>query len=90
MAAHSATGNSFIDSLQGKADAAVSAAGVPGVSAAMVRKPLLNRNVVLSGAASEADRSRVMEAAGDPRHWLGHLGYRCGLGSGNARAGCGP
>lgn len=62
MAAHSATGNSFIDSLQGKADAAVSAAGVPGVSAAMVRKPLLNRNVVLSGAASEADRSRVMEA----------------------------
>lgn len=62
MAAHSAVGNGFIDSLQGKADAAVAAAGLPGVTAAMVRKPMLNRNVVLSGDASEADRERLTAA----------------------------
>ena len=62
MVAHNATGTGFIDSLQGKADAAVAAAGLPGVTAAMVREPMLNRNIVLSGDASEADRTRLMEA----------------------------
>lgn len=59
MAAHSAVGSGFIDRLQGQADEAVAATGLAGVTAAMVREPMLNRNIVVSGSASAADRDRL-------------------------------
>ena len=66
MASHSTiAGAGFVDQLQGQADAAVAAAGIPGVTAAMVRSPMLSRNVVLSGDASQADRDRLIAALKD-------------------------
>lgn len=61
MAAHSTvSGAGFIDKLQSEADAKVSASGLPGVTAAFTRQPMLTRNVVLSGDASAADRERLI------------------------------
>jgi len=61
MAAHSTvSGASFIDKLQSEADAKVSASGLPGVTAAFTRQPMLTRNLVLSGDASAADRERLI------------------------------
>ncbi|WP_312146809.1 hypothetical protein [Brevundimonas sp.] len=64
MASHSAFGLGlrFIDKLQAEAQARVAASGLPGVTAAMVTKPMLDRVVVLSGPASEADRQRLRRA----------------------------
>lgn len=65
MASHSAFGLGlrFIDKLQAEAQARVAASGLPGVTAAMVTKPMLDRVVVLSGPASEADRQRLLAEA---------------------------
>lgn len=61
MAAHSTvSGAGFIDKLQSEADAKVSASGLPGVTAAFTRQPMLTRNLVLSGDASAADRERLI------------------------------
>jgi Outer membrane protein and related peptidoglycan-associated (lipo)proteins len=66
MASHATiAGAGFVDQLQGRADAAVAAAAIPGVSAAMVRSPMLTRNVVLSGDASQAERDRLIAALKD-------------------------
>jgi outer membrane protein OmpA-like peptidoglycan-associated protein len=62
MTSHSALGlgGRFIDKLQGEAQARVAAIGLPGITAAMVTKPMLDRLVVLSGMASDADKARLL------------------------------
>lgn len=65
MASHSAfgLGGRFIDKLQEQADARLAASGLSGVTSALVRKPALNRVVIFSGAASDADKQRLLAEA---------------------------
>ena len=63
MASHSVLGLGFIDKLQGEAEARVAASGLPGITAAMVTQPMLDRVVVLTGMASDADKARLLAEA---------------------------
>lgn len=63
MASHSVLGLGFIDKLQGEAQAKVAASGLPGITAAMVTKPMLDRVVVLSGMASDTEKARLLAEA---------------------------
>lgn len=63
MASHSAfgLGQGFVKSLESKANAAIAAQGtVAGVTAAAVTDPSLQRVIVLSGAADEGDRAKLI------------------------------
>lgn len=61
MVGHAATGEAFIDGLQAKADARLAEVGATGVTA-LFGRDMLNRNLVLSGDAPEADRARIVAA----------------------------
>jgi OmpA-OmpF porin, OOP family len=63
MASHSAfgLGQGFVTSLESKANAAIAAQGtVAGVTAAAVTEPSLQRVIILSGAADEGDRAKLI------------------------------
>lgn len=64
MASHSVLGlgQGFIGGLQTEANARLASSGLAGVTAAMETKPALERVVLLSGPASDADKARLIAA----------------------------
>ena len=65
MASHSllGMGGGFIAKLQRNAESAVGLVGIPGVKVAMQDDPALNRIVILSGTATEAQKAAAIAAA---------------------------
>lgn len=64
MGAHSAVGlgKGFIDKLDAEARSRLSAEAVPGVTVAMQTQPALERVVLLSGPATDAEKARLIAA----------------------------
>ncbi|WP_209346972.1 OmpA family protein [Pontixanthobacter sp. CEM42] len=62
FATHALTGKSYVAGLEEKATAALSAAGVKGASASMVREPSIRRLAILSGDLDDAARSEAKKA----------------------------